>query len=144
MLSELSKNNGIKIFLVKRLSETVAGTIILLHRKTGIYGYSASHPSAQNYRPNDFMLFNAIKWLMNGGFEVFDMGSDSPSQKSLLFFKRKWLAKQETIPTYSFGSVSSWLSDSSDNRFTFVRKCFRYLPVRLSRMAGEMTVRYFG
>ena len=144
MVSGLFKTDEIRIFLVSRGDEYLAATIILLHKKMGIYGYSASNPAAQRFRPNDFMIFNTIKWLIDNGFEEFDMASDSPTQESLLFFKKKWLAKQEAIPVYTFGDASNWVSDSSNTRFDLARKCFRHLPTGLSRLLGEMVVKYFG
>ncbi len=144
MVLELCKTNEIKIFLVRQSNNCLAATIILLHKKSGIYGYSASDPAAQCFRPNDFMIFNSIKWLIDNGFEEFDMGSDSPTQESLLFFKRKWLVRQDTIPTYTCDDASNWISDSSSSHYDLIRKCFRYLPVGLSRIIGGMTTKYFG
>lgn len=144
MIHELYKTSEIKVFLVRQGDEYLAATIILLHKKMGIYGYSASDPTKKRYRTNDFMIFNSIKWLVDNEFETFDMASDSPAQKSLLFFKRKWLARQDKIPTYTFGKTSHWASDSSNNRYALVRKCFRYLPKGLLCIVGKMTAKYFG
>ena len=144
MLGELSKTEEIRIFQVRKGDTCLAATIILLHKKTGIYGYSASDPAGQRFRANDYMIFSTIKWLSEKGFEEFDMGSDSPSQESLLFFKRKWLARQNTIPVYTCGNIKDWISDSSRSHYELIRKCFRYLPADLLRLIGGFATKYFG
>jgi len=144
MVQELSKTNEIKIFLTRKNNEYLAATIILLHKNIGIYGYSASSKIGQTFRSNDFMVFNTINWLIDNGFEGFDMGSDAPDQKKLLFFKKKWLTKQDVIPIYAYGNVNHWISNSSDKQFVLARKCVRYLPIILLRYFGGITVKYFG
>jgi CelD/BcsL family acetyltransferase involved in cellulose biosynthesis len=144
MIQELLQADAIKLFLVRRDHYSVAATIVLLHEKVAIYGYSSSKPGAQTLRPNDFMLFNIIKWLFEHGITEFDLGSDAPSQKGLLFFKKKWLAKQSTIPVYTFGRSNRLVTDSSDQRHAFIRKSFRYLPKNLLRLIGSLTVKHFG
>jgi hypothetical protein len=144
MATELCKTGEIAMLVVRRESVPLAATILLLHKNTGIYGYAASETKRQQYRPNDFMLFNSIKWLIAHDYRQFDLGSDSPNQESLLFFKRKWLATQNVIPTYTTGAASHSFSDSSAGYYPAIRKCFSYLPLAmLSRMGGVIT-KYFG
>lgn len=144
LLQELAQTNGVKLFVVWHNNKPLAATIVLLHQQTGIYGYSSSDPAAQLLRPNDFMLFNTIKWLIEREFTVFDMGSDAPNQKGLLFFKKKWLAQQNPIPVYTFGQVNSSRVDSSDPRYALFRQGFRFLPTGLLRLTGNLITKYFG
>lgn len=144
MMQELVKTNTIKIFLVRKEHTPLAACILFLHRKMCIYAYSASDGAEKTVRPNDFMLFNIIKWLLQNDYHEFDMGSDAPSQKGLLFFKRKWLAKQEPLPVYTFGKSTRSVSDSSAPRYALLRKGFQYLPTGVLRMLGSVMTRHFG
>ena len=144
MLEELSAAGEVKLFVVRKGGEPVSATILLLHKKVGIYGYSASSRAGQAHRPNDFMLFNAAKWLLENRFEQFDLGSDAPTQESLLFFKRKWLAEQTPVPLYTLGEHNLAQSDSSNPRYRMLRKAFQHLPTPISRLVGAVTCRYFG
>ncbi len=144
MFEELRKINGIKLFVVKQAEQPVAATLLLLFKQTGIYGYSSSNPMTKGLRPNDFMIFNCMTWLIEQGFTEFDLGSDAPSQKGLLFFKKKWLAQQRTIPTYTLGQANSVIADSSAPHYALVRKGFQYLPTSVLRLAGTMITKYFG
>lgn len=144
MFEELTPDGDARLFVVRRGGEALAATIILLHKQTAIYGYSASAEGSQIFRPNDFMLFYAIGWLMEHRYDEFDLGSDAPGQQTLLFFKNKWLAVQSVIPLYTLGRYHRAESDSSDARYRVVRKAFRYLPSPLLRLVGAATARFFG
>jgi hypothetical protein len=144
MLQELRQEKAIKLFSVRKDDEHLAATIILLHRQTAIYGYSSSRSGAQWMRPNDFMLFQIFKWLITHNYADFDLGSDAPGQRGLLFFKKKWLAQQRAIPTYTFGEAQSWVSDSSDERYACLRQIISYLPEGLLSHIGSQATKYFG
>jgi len=144
LFDEKEKSAQIKLFLVRKGDAVISGMVLLLHKKTGIFAYGASLPWARAYRPNDFMILKAIEWLRDNGYEEFDMGSDSPQQNSLLWFKKKWLAIQKPIPMYYYGNYDHSLSDSMDPKYNLIRRGFQNLPVFVLRMIGGLTARYFG
>jgi hypothetical protein len=90
------------------------------------------------------MLFSVIRWLLGNGYDTFDLGSDSPTQESLLFFKRKWLAIQAPVPIYGFEGDDHAITDSSDPRYAFARKAFALLPTGVLDKTGSMLTKYFG
>jgi len=142
MFDELGRVGALRVCLVRAGGATVAACVILLNRREAIYGYSASDPQAASMRPADFMLFHALQWLLRNGYTRFDLGSDAPSQESLLFFKRKWLATQTPIPVYSRGAAAH--SDSSALRYRLLRAVVRKLPLAVVGSLGPRVVRYFG
>ena len=144
MAAELGRIGAFRLYCVRQGEEPLAATLVLTHRNTAIYGYSASSRSAQQLRANDLMLYRVMCRQIESGLAEFDMGSDAPTQESLLFFKRKWGAQQRPIPTYSFGAGSQAITDSSSQRYALARKVFTHLPTPLSSLAGRLAVRYFG
>lgn len=144
MMYELGRLGAASIYCVRRGSVTLSATLMLRHRYTGMYGYSASSLDAQQLRANDLMLYRIMCNLIENGYAWFDMGSDAPGQDSLLFFKRKWGAVQNQIPIYSFGTGDLTLSDSSSPRYVLARKLFTRLPIQLSTLAGRLMTRYLG
>ncbi|MBO6719063.1 MAG: GNAT family N-acetyltransferase [Rhizobiaceae bacterium] len=145
MLRLLGAGEKAKLFLVNdRDGNTVAASIVFLEKTRVIYGYSASTPLGREARANDLMLFRLLTWSMERGLQRFDMGSDSPLQEGLLFFKRKWLAKQTVIPTYHMGDSPAAPVDSSTGRFAGVRKIVARLPEPVSRLGLTPLIRYFG
>lgn len=144
MISELGQIGAIRLYCVRQGASVLSATLILKFRDTSIYGYSASSFSAQRLRSNDFMLYRVLHGLIGEGAGMFDLGSDAPGQDSLLFFKRKWGARQQKIPTYTFGPGNAVLTDSSSPRYTLARKVFTHLPIPVSLLAGKVLTRYFG
>lgn len=133
----------VRVGLVLHQGQAVAATIIFLFRRMAMYAYSASLPGLRGLRPNDFMLHRLCLFLLEQGVEELDLGSDAPSQESLLFFKRKWLAQQEPIPTYTLGRVETGAADSSHPRYRLAREVFRRLPLQVLEWTS-LLARFFG
>ncbi|MGE3806590.1 MAG: lipid II:glycine glycyltransferase FemX [Gemmataceae bacterium] len=144
MFAELCPAGRLKLFVCRHKQEALAACIVFRLGTTAIYGYSASYPAGRPMRPNDLMLFQVINSLIDEGFTCFDMGSDSPAQNSLLFFKKKWLAQQEHLPTYVRGGKTVSMRDSSDARYDWPRKFVQRLPRSLYRLLGSIPTPYFG
>jgi CelD/BcsL family acetyltransferase involved in cellulose biosynthesis len=133
-----------KIFFVRKDDRPIAASINFLDRKMGVYAYSASDSACQHLRPNDFMIFRVLEWLIRHGYQAYDMGSDSPAQEGLLHFKRKWLAAQASVPVYSLGNADRSVSDSTAPRYKAARRLFRALPRQVAGAVGRLVVRHFG
>lgn len=144
MFQELGPTQHAQLYLVRRGTETLSGCIIFRLAAKAIYGYSASRQNQRKFRPNDFMLSRLIVQLISEKVTEFDMGSDSPSQESLLFFKRKWLACQTVVPLYFAGDRAGGIRDSSESRYDFLRRVVRAMPLSLYRTLGYVPTRFFG
>ncbi|QWG14874.1 GNAT family N-acetyltransferase [Bradyrhizobium sediminis] len=145
LFADLGPRRLARLFQVNDASGSViAGCIVLMDRDTAIYAYSVSLPINRHARPNDLMLFRVMCRLIEEGCRRFDFGADSPSQSGLLFFKRKWLAEQTTIPRYYVGEQAPEMIDSSAGRFELVRSITRRLPLPIARATLAPLVRYFG
>lgn len=142
MLDALAPLGSIELLEIRNSAGPCAATILFFHRDTCIYGYSASSVEGQRLRANDLMLFEAIALAAERRLVSFDFGSDSPSQESLLFFKRKWGAEQNVIPVYASQDVT--IADSSDAKYALARMVFRAMPPALLSSIGSRVVRLFG
>lgn len=142
MLEALAPSAGIELVEVGDGTRPCAATLLLLHGDTCIYGYSASSPEGRRLRANDLLLFESLALAVERKFAWFDFGSDSPSQESLLFFKRKWGAEQRRIPVYASAKIT--VQDSSDPRYALARGVFRAMPAAVFSWIGSGLVRRFG
>jgi CelD/BcsL family acetyltransferase involved in cellulose biosynthesis len=134
----------VEVLAVKRQERVASACVIFHHRQVAMYAYSASDPKMRQYRPNDLMLYELFRIQLERGATQVDLGSDAPSQENLLFFKRKWLARQESIPVYTWGKVQLAAADSSSPRYRLARQVFRHLPLPLLDLFGRWVARYFG
>jgi hypothetical protein len=142
MFQTLAPSDGLEMLEVRGPAGPCAATLLLFHRDTCIYGYSASSDDGRRLRANDLMLFEALALAAERRLAWFDLGSDSPSQESLLFFKRKWGAEQHPIPVYASRGVG--VPDSSASTYAFARAVFRTMPQAVSTWIGSRVVRHFG
>jgi serine/alanine adding enzyme len=142
MLDALAPSGRIELVEIRNSEGPCAATLLFFHRDTCIYGYSASSIEGQRLRANDLMLFEALALAAERKLACFDFGSDSPSQESLLFFKRKWGAEQKIIPVYASQDVA--VTDSSDSKYALARMVFRTMPPAMLSWIGSRVVRLFG
>ena len=143
MARKLRSTGNIELVEVCRGNKACAATILLINRNVCIYGYSASSNEGQHLRANDLMLHSALKLALDRGLASFDFGSDSPTQQSLIFFKRKWGATQAKIPTYISGAGAA-LNDSSDRCYALARSVLHRMPNVVLRHLVSRFTRYFG
>jgi CelD/BcsL family acetyltransferase involved in cellulose biosynthesis len=129
--------------LVVRDRAPIAAAITLRHRGTVYYAYAASDPDARATRPNDLLVSRMFSSALASGAEEVDLGSDSPDQAGLLFFKRKWLASQDPAFTYGLGRAPDVL-DSSAPRYRAARRVLRAMPLGCVELVGRIATRFLG
>ena len=67
-----------------------------------MYKYGASQPDYLAGRPNNLVMWEAIRWYGRNGFSQFDMGRSEPDNAGLNQFKNGWGTEVETLPYYTF------------------------------------------
>jgi hypothetical protein len=147
MYDRLRRSDHIRLFFATKGGRPVAATILFLFGDMAVYAYSASLRDALAARVNDFMMWNILCWLIERGYRTFDLGSDSPLQDGLLFFKRKWLATQRPIPFYYYfprDREPPRQVDSSLQVYAVYRRIFSMLPGPVFRSLGGYVTRYLG
>ena len=124
----------------------IAGILLLLHKEKVLDGYAASALGFRDARPNDLLVWRAIEWASGEGYSIFDFGADSPSQKSLLAFKRKWAGVHKPMHHYFLlnrtGAIE--LRDSSEGKYSLARGICRRLPASVFRAVSALTVARLG
>jgi len=133
---------AVRVLVVRHRDSDVATTLVLRDRDVVMYAYAASARSA-GPPAGDLLVSCAIQWAFAEGAQRFDMGSDSPSQSGLLFFKRKWLARQTAIPTYLGGAATVGAQDSSSRGYEVARTILRGFPPPLYPLTS-LAARLFG
>jgi hypothetical protein len=131
-----------RVLVVRHRDADVAASLLLRDRDVVMYAYAASARQAGS-PAGDLLVSCAIQWAIADGARRFDMGSDSPSQSGLLFFKRKWLARQAAIPTYVGGAATLGGQDSSSRGYDIARTILRGFPPPLYPLTS-LAARLFG
>jgi len=85
--------NRAKVFVARKDSEPLIGTIVLLHRETVQFWVGGAKPKVRGVYPNETLHWEVMKWAMRNGyteFEEFGAGTER-----LAKFKSKYNPKLE-------------------------------------------------
>lgn len=130
------------ILLAYKDQECIAGAVFLNWNRTLTYKYSASVEKARQLLAMDLLLWTAIQWGCENGYEWMDMGRTDIEDEGLRYFKQRWGA-EETPLIYSY--IGTPPSDSSVNRLMpFTRTIIQNSPTWLCKATGELFYKYFG
>jgi hypothetical protein len=133
-------NCNIKLFAILTDTKEVVAAMILLHNnRIAIDAYSAATGQGLHHRANDFMIFNVINYCIEKGIKKFDFGADSPLQRSLISYKRKWLGKPRLINSSIFGNVKEF--DHNRKLYKYARSFLRLCPIWTYRIMSSLLVR---
>jgi len=118
----------------------VAGVVFLAWNGTVIYKYSASDPAYWRLRPNNLVLWNAIKWGCENGYHTFDFGRTDLDDEGLRNFKNGWGTREEPL-VYSV--IADYPPKPTNGRlFRWMSAVIRRSPPVVCRLLGEFLYKY--
>ena len=136
----ISKDNGIAVLAFYN-SHTIAAGIYCHMGEKALYKWGASDPHYQHLRANNLVMWEAIKWYADKGFESIDFGRTELSNKGLLQFKRGWGATEQMINYYKYDfNKDAFVRNRS--KVDLLVPIFKRLPSSLLRMIGNAFYRY--
>jgi len=138
----ISKGNGI-VVSAHHSNETVAAAIFFHFGKTAVYKYAASDINFQNLRPNNLILWEAIKWYKTEGFEILNLGRTDTENHGLLRFKRSWGGTESLLKYYRY-NIKKKVYLRQHLRSNFQMQVFARTPILLLRMIGRLLYRHVG
>lgn len=138
----ISRGKGF-VVLASFGGRNIAEAVYFHFGRKAIYKYGASERSFQNKRPNNLVMWEAIKWYSEKGFESFSFGRTEPENNGLLQFKRGWGTREKVVRYYKYDlRKDSFVVDHSKPE-TF-SPIFRKMPVPLLNLLGSMLYRHVG
>lgn len=138
----LFENNLGYILLAYYNQKCVAGSVFLHWQKTLTYKFGASLPDDLKIRPSNLIMWTAIQWGCNNGFDKFDMGRTDLSQEGLRLFKSHWGAREYQLP-YSYLASHKTKANTSKLKETLAM-VIRKSPLWVCRLTGELLYGHFG
>jgi hypothetical protein len=139
----LSKGQGI-VVLARHDGQALAGAIYFHFGRKSMYKYGASRRDNLGIRPNNLVMWEAIKWYCENGFSHFDMGRSEPDNAGLNQFKNGWGTIVEQLSYYTFDIPQMKFSWKDKKNGTSVNRIFRKMPVPILRIVGELAYRHIG
>jgi lipid II:glycine glycyltransferase (peptidoglycan interpeptide bridge formation enzyme) len=139
----LSKGLG-HIILASYKERRIAGAIFFHFGDLAVYKYGASDRDDQHLRANNLVMWEAIRWYRKNGYHRLSFGRTEPQNDGLLQFKRGWGAKEETMHYYHYNCKEDKLIRKDDRITDIHNKIFRFLPIPILRLTGNLVYRHMG
>lgn len=139
----ISKDQGF-VVLASYEDKTVAGAVYFHLGRRAIYKYGASDERYQNLRANNLVMWEAIRWYCNNGYERFSFGRTKPENAGLKRFKEGWGAKTETVNYYRYDLKTNAFINGESLKAGFHNRVFDNMPIPLLRIIGALLYKHVG
>lgn len=139
----LSKDQGM-IVLARYNREPIAGALFFHFGRKAMYKYGASRRDFLGIRPNNLVMWEAIKWYCKNGYAEFDMGRSEIGNKGLNQFKNGWRATVEDLFYYTFDITQMKFSRQKEKMTTNINRIFQKMPLPVLRIIGQLAYRHMG
>lgn len=137
----LSSNQGI-IFLATLNGAPAAGALFLNYKKKTIYKYGASDITIQSTRANNFVMWEAIKWHIENGFDELHFGRSSLAHEGLRAYKLRWGAEEGSINYYRYDLVKKTFTTQKDAVSGWYNKIFKTIPLFMSQAISSLIYKH--
>jgi CelD/BcsL family acetyltransferase involved in cellulose biosynthesis len=118
----------------------IAGAVFLTWNGTVSYKYSASDVRFLHHRPNNLVLWQAIRWAAENDYRIFDFGRSHLNDRGLRSFKSGWGTKEEPLTYTEIADHPSKHAPASQDRALAV--LIRHAPPWFARLIGELFYKY--
>jgi len=131
------------LLLAYKDDQCIGGAVYLHWHKTLTYKFGASDPAGLNFRPNNLIMWTAMKWGCENGFTCFDFGRTDLENTGLRTFKSRWGAEERPL-FYNSTEPLKAKKESPSTLENIVHTVIRNSPQWVCRLSGELLYRYFG
>jgi hypothetical protein len=138
----LAKDHGF-VVSATHSGQVLASAVFFHFGKSAIYKYAASDMAQQVLRPNNVLMWEAIKWCRENGLESFSFGITEPENKGLLQFKRGWRGTETRVANYRLDLKCDAFSTDCGKVKSSYSVC-KILPLPVLRLAGGLLYRHLG
>lgn len=139
----ISQNLGL-VILASFQQKNIAGAIFFHFGKKAMFKYGASDLAYQHLRANNLVIWEAIKWHAQCGFENFCFGRTDPENRGLRQFKNGWGATEQLIHYYKYDLRKNAFVRNHPKVKAWQSKIFHQLPVGLLRAIGAACYKHIG
>jgi len=137
-------SNGHGIVVSASHSDRVIAASIFFHfGARSIFKYGASDMDYQSLRPNNLIMWEAIKWYKSKASETLSLGRTEINNHGLLNFKRSWGATESTFKYFRY-DVKKKLYIQKPASGDLHNKIFAHTPAFVLRFVGRLLYKHVG
>ena len=138
-------SNGSGIVVTASHSQKVIAAAIFFHYgDRAIYKYGASDIAYQRYRPNNLVMWEAIRWYKERALMTLNLGRTEPYHNGLLQYKRGWGATESPLRYFRYNFRKEGFVQEKQKKIGVLEKVSARIPVVILRAAGHIFYRHAG
>lgn len=133
----------LRLLLAVYDGRAIAGMIVLMFKNVVYYKFGSSDNRFTEFRPNQLLMWEAIKHAAEDGHEIFDFGRTSTYNHGLMDYKRRWATELQTIPYVYFPkNLANHALKESSRKHDLAKMVLRKMPKPIIRLSGELLYRH--
>jgi len=122
----------------------IAGAVYLHFGKNAVYKFGASDKRHQHLRPNNLLMWEAMRECMNRRVHSLSLGRTDADNEGLLQYKRSWNPQEEKIHYYKYDLARNEFQTDSLSVRGFYNRFFEVAPIPVLRFLGAAIYRHLG
>lgn len=137
----ISKGHGV-VILADYLGKTIAGGVFFHFGSEAIYKYGASDKTFQEVRPNNVVMWEAIRWYCSKRVQSFSFGRTEPGNEGLRRFKLSYGAVEHPLYYYRYDFKREHFQEQDVAEKKHEKAIFKSLPIPILRLMGRLVYRH--
>jgi len=137
----ISKDLGC-VFLANRGSRPIAGAIFVNYNQKVIFKFGASDKKFQELRANNLVIWTAIQRFVDDGWKELHFGRSAPENEGLMRFKRQWNAVETSVSYDRLNISTLQIEQIKEGTKGWFNRFFEFLPIPLSKTAGNVLYKH--
>jgi hypothetical protein len=138
----ISKNLGL-VILASYSQRAIAGAVYFHFGEKVMYKYGASDLGHQEFRANNLVIWEAIKWYCQNGFKSLHFGRTEPENGGVIQFKSGWGTAEQQINFYRYDFKDGAFISGRSRTIGFHNSILRSMPVPILNKVGALFYRHF-
>ncbi len=135
---EMISPGGGFVVLARQRIKAVAAAVFLRWKDKALYKFGASDTSAQEFRANNLIIWDAIKFCLRLGVNSLHFGRTDVGQAGLRRFKLSWGSEEMPIHYRCFDFRRGHWTVVGPHPPGFSNRIFRHMPLPFNRLAGSL------
>ena len=139
----ISKHMGF-ISLARNKDTAIAGNVYFHNGENVIFKYGASDKIYHHLRPNNLVMWNAIKWCCEREYKNLCFGKTEPDNDGLRQYKSGWGTKEHIIKYFKYDFLKDSFVKAPPKMSAFQHNIFKILPIPVLNALGTLLYRHMG
>lgn len=132
------------VVLASYAGKPIAAAVYFHFGRKAIYKFGASDLAYQHLRANDLVMWEAIQWFCENGFETLCFGRTEKSNEGLRRFKSGWAPTEHHINYYRLKLLKKTAEKANAAQQPWIEAVFRRLPLPILRAIGAAMYKHMG